>query len=1626
MSSTPADVAIVGMACVFPGAPDLRGYWDNIVGGVDAITDPPPGYLANGVLDPGSTANDRLYTQRGGYLGDLARFNPFDFGVMPRAVDGSEPEHFIALRLCHDALADAGYLDRPFNRRATGVILGRGTYVNRGLVSCFQHTIVVDQVIELLHQLHPEHPAEYLEELKRSLKDGLPPFNPETAAGLAHSVMCGRVANRLDLMGPAFSVDAACASTLIAVELGIGYLQSRTCDMVLAGGIQISTTYPIAMLFSQLGALARSGKVRPFHPDADGTLLGEGAGVVALKRREDAERDGDRVYAVIKGVGTASDGRAMGLLAPRVDGEELAMRRAYEASGIDPRTIDLVEAHGTGTPVGDATEAEALRRVFADDAGPCAMGSVKSMIGHCIPAAAAASLIKTALALHHKVLPPTLHAEEPHAKLAGGRFYLSTQTRPWIHAAEHPRRAGLNAFGFGGINAHVILEEASPAGGAEAPRVAVSRRDGDRHRPRDSELFVVSGADRGDLAARAGALRRFLAARGDATAWDVAYSLNCPEPKATGRRARLALVATSLDELERKLAWAVERLEAPDCERIREKSGIHYTGAPLGAEGGLAFLFPGEGAQYPGMLADICLSFPEARGWFDLMDRAFRGHHRGVLPSQVVFPVPGSGMDDASRRIFEMDSAIESVFAANQAMHAVLTGLGVRPDAVVGHSTGEYSALLAAGAARVESEEEFVEHILDGNSTTERAIRDGLVPAGMLLAVGPVRPEMLRGLTNPEAGVYLAMDNCPHQAVLCGTPEAIARVEKDLRDEGAVCQRLPFERAYHTPLFAPVCEELRGFYDRARLAGPRVPLYSCVTAAPMPDDPDEVRRLAREQWARPVRFRETIEAMYAAGIRVFVEVGPRGNLTAFVEDILRGRPFVATASNVQRRSGITQLHHLLAVLAAHGVPLSLDMLYESRGAGRIPEDVLTAGASAPPRSDKTLPLARALPSLRAPESLRGRPAGSRAETPRPAPAPPPPALLPATPQPAPALPPTPKPPPAPPGNGAEAATVMSEYLRTMERFLETEGEVMRAVLGVATPPPTTPTGRPPFVGSVTRRGSDGTVVVRRMLSFEAARFLLDHTLGDRVSEDPSLRALPILPLAMSLEAMAEAALVAAPGLEVVGLRDVKTHRWVPFADPQAWVEIVATPGDGGEVAVRLLQIEDPDSPGEGTLTVEGVVLTASSYPAPPHSSLADLRGPRPSRWTGSQLYAAGTLHGMFHGPAFQGVESVDGIGPEGAEATLRSTPTSGLFRSHSSPAFVLDPLVLDAASQVLGYWTAESLERQFVVFPVRFDRLDVFGPGAPPSARRQCQMRCALAGDDRIRADFEVLDPDGRVHARISGWEVKRVGLPEDVYAFRLSPREVLLSTPVAPPVASDPAVQCCRLEVSPGFLEADGGIWKDGLAHLVLSRSERETWRAMRGAEKRRIEWLLGRIAAKDAVRLFLRHRHRLSVFPADVEITVDSRGRPGVEGPWLREVGAAPAVSLSHSRGIAVAIACSDRSGGGVGVDVERLRVTDPGFESVAFTDDERRLLGGVGDERRDEWRLRLWCAKEAVAKALGQGLMGDPRNLVASEIDTRAGTVRLDVAGKLFDALPDGSEPSRTAFTGRDGEIVIATAV
>jgi acyl transferase domain-containing protein len=1453
------DIAIIGMACVLPGAADVRRYWENILHKVNSISDAPPEWEAELFYEQDTKADDRTYCKRGGFLGKLAQFDPFTFGIMPGAVDGGEPDHYMALQASHDALQDCGKLDLEPVKARTAVIIGRGTYVNRGNAAALQQGVMVESILRILKQLHPEHTDAELAEIKKQIKTTLPPFNADTASGLVPNIIAGRIANRLDLMGPNYLIDAACASSLVAIEMAARELRTGNCDLALAGGVNSNTSPVLMMIFSQLGALSHRGQLSSFDKDADGTLLGEGVGMVVLKRLAEAERDGNHIYAVLKNIGIASDGRATHVLAPRVEGEETALRRAYEPVGIDPLTVGLVEAHGTGTPVGDVVEVEALRRVFPPrqtESPRCALGSVKSMISHTVPAAGVAGLIKAALALHHKVLPPTL-CENPNPKLQleKSNFYINTETRPWIHgSSETPRRAGVNAFGFGGINAHAILEEYT--GPNQAPWL---------QRDWDSELFVFSGESRAAVADDAQQALQLLREAGDGLSLkDLAWTLNCSRPMGP---VRMAVVGLSHTDLAAKLERAIKRLGDEKTRNIKEIEGIYHFKEPLGLNGKLAFLFPGEGSQYRNMLGDLCIHFPEVRQVFDLMDRAYENHARDYLPSDVIFPPPlGS---PSQERLYNMDSGAETVFCANQALYALIEKLGIRADAMVGHSTGEHSALLASRVVEVADDEELIRHILGVYEVFDKLNSTSDIPEAVLLAVAGADHAFLEQQVAASDGeLYIALDNCVHQVVLCGPEAVIDRLVTVLTPKGAICQKLPFARAYHTPWFEVFSKPLKQHFDRVRIGNAQTALYSCVTAGPYPDDPEEIRALAAVQWSSTVRFRETIEGMHRDGVRLFLEVGPRSNLTGFTDDVLRSTPHAAIPSNQQHRSGIVQLHHMLGQLVAHGLNPNLEHLYARRAPRPATEKIkprrsLALGTGLQPAR---LPAGFKLESRRQESEDRSQKSEDRSQK-----------------------------------TTDPRSALMQEHLSLMEQLVQTQQEVMAAYLvGRASTPATGLQTRSPFFHDVVEKFPGVRAVALHRFSAERETIFHDHALGRDVStEDPSLLGLTLVPLTVTMEMLAEGGALLEPGKLLVGMRDIRASRWITLEKPDYTIEATAKQTAPGEVHVALRE-----AGAAGTLRpilAEAVAVFAERYPdaGPPRPFV--LENEKRSAWIPEQLYRTG----MFHGSLMQGTKSVERAGRNGCSATLEALPHGQLFTDNPRPAFLFDPVLLDAAGQVVAYWFWEAIEKGTDLFPYRVGGFHCYAPAPAAGTQLECRVVRRFESDAVIHSDIEVLDRAGKVYYRLDNWETRRFPQPPRFLRLRIDPHGTYISTPWKEPVAGKRGVVGCRVEGLPqAFLESSHSVWLKTLAYLVLNRRERAVWDGMQGTGKERYDWLLGRCAAKDAVRMLIQERFGEQLCAADVEIVGDAAGRLSVEGAWKQRLEVNPAVSIANS-GVAGAVA-------------------------------------------------------------------------------------------------------------------------
>ncbi|MEY9931614.1 acyl transferase domain-containing protein/NAD(P)H-dependent flavin oxidoreductase YrpB (nitropropane dioxygenase family)/acyl carrier protein [Catenulispora sp. GP43] len=906
----PLDIAIVGMACVFPGSPDLAAFWATVLDGADRIGEVPASRWDPEVFfDPGAVGSRAggggTPSKWGGFAPSIP-FDPLRYGIPPKALGSIDPAQLLALEVARRALADAG-LDRPgVDHERTSVVFGAEAGSDLSNAGVLRTTL----------------PA-YLGVLPPELDEQLPILSEDSFTGVLANVIAGRIANRLDLGGANYTVDAACASSLAAVDIACKELTLGTSDVVLCGGVDLHNGINDFLMFASVHALSPTGRSRAFDADADGIALGEGAACVVLKRLADAERDGDRVYAVVKGVGSASDGRALGLTAPRPEGQRRALQRSYRSAGVSAARIGLVEAHGTGTVVGDRTELGTLTALFSEAGavpGGCALGSVKSQIGHTKCAAGLAGLVKTALAVHTGVRPPTVNitAPNPAWSAADSPFGFRAAAAPWAVPAGE-RLAGVSAFGFGGTNFHVVL-----AGHDRA----VDVRHGRDEWP--AELFVFRGADRAAAHRAVNGLLARMAPSAAQMPWrlrDLALAAARAADTAadTGAgagagRAWVALVASDLEHL-RVLAQRALAGEHDPAAGLYQPDDDGYFGPGAVHGGGTALLFPGQGSQRPGMLAEMFVAFPE-------LQRYVRSAQQWdqVLNPPKAFDAGSAAEQDL--RIRDTRVAQPLLGVAGLAMDHLLRKLAVVPDAVGGHSYGELVALASAGVFDAEA-------LLAASSARAAAILDAAgEDPGAMAAVAAGADEIAAVLeAHGLAGAVVAANqNSPKQVVISGATEAVRQAVVRLREAGYGAKPIPVACAFHSPLVAAAGEAFGRVLARMPVRAPEVPVWANRTAAPYGPGADDVRAELAAQIGAPVRFADQIEAMYAAGIRVFVEAGPGKVLTRLVGAILKDRPHQTVACEPGSGAGLGGFLAAVAQLATSGVALRTGWLVEGRDA----------------------------------------------------------------------------------------------------------------------------------------------------------------------------------------------------------------------------------------------------------------------------------------------------------------------------------------------------------------------------------------------------------------------------------------------------------------------------------------------------------------------------------------------------------------------------------------------------------------------------------------------------------------------------------------------------------------------
>ncbi|MGG7661833.1 beta-ketoacyl synthase N-terminal-like domain-containing protein [Dyadobacter sp. BHUBP1] len=1418
-----ADIAIIGMSGIFPGAGDLNAFWENIRSGVDAIETVPESRMGSLFFQENeqtSAAVDRFYCRRGGFIDNYAEFDPIQFGILPLAVEGTEPEQLLTLSLAHKALLDArafsnGCRSNGANFAKTGIIIGKGNYTGPGATRAIEIVRTGQQIVEVLQSILPDLKSEDLEKIKSEFQQKKGRFSADTAMGLIPNLTASLVANRLDLGGTAYTLDAACASSLLAIDHAVQELNSGRADMMIAGGVHACQNAPFWSIFHQLGALSKNQQIRPFDQRADGLLIGEGCGFVVLKRLSDAIANGDRIYAVVQGVGVSSDGAGASVMSPTVHGQVKAIRQAWEMAGVSTDQIGYLEAHGTGTPLGDKTELETLATVFGNAGAKVGIGSVKSMIGHAMPAAGIAGVIKTVLALYHGQLPPTLHCEEPVEALAYTRFEPVKQLTDWQQSGL-PRYAGVNAFGFGGINAHIVLE-----GWDKSPKKSTSN--------------VVNGS--ANVAVRDEVL---LLARPTHEA--LLTALEAGDKETGSGNYRVAI----FEPTSERIAKAIKIVAKNNV--WRNKQDIWYTNGPLLTNGGkTAFLFPGLDGLAGGEIDSVA-------DYFNLP----RFEANETSEEQSVF--------NTAMKLLEKSRILDSA----------IKKLGVKSDMNAGHSLGEWLAGRSSGLA---SEASVLQLLTRLNPELFE------VKNTKFLAVG-CGYDQLKPWLEDKQDIYLSIDNCPQQVILCGTIGAVEDFSAILRAHQIFHQQLPFQSGFHSPFVKDKLDRILDGLETMEFQPTTIPLWSATTLDIYPESYDEIRSLSVEHLVKPVRFRELIDKLYAEDVRMFIQVGS-GGLVGFVDDTLKGKPYSAIASNVPIRGGLQQLQRVMAALFVEGKNIDLAFMgIETQQNPHRKPMKLQLGSPFVTELDSLKKITFSQPKKELALDDVAHPVMKALSA-----------------------------------NMDEIALVQAE-LAGLFRNQSAAAPVARTTVQPSARPVVQPDAFKPLI-------QDMRPPFKKQLdiSLQNSPWLIDHSL---LKQKPNWHCVedmdPVIPMTMIFEVFGDIAREQAPGLRVQKILAIKVFQWMNVVEP-----------------FRETVTGEWKSPNRVYLDLDkyaNAEVQLSETKGTPETNGYDIGESLGITITPEQIYR----ENMFHGPAYQGIREVVSVAQNGITGLISGDAGKGSL--------------LDNAGQLFGLWLQLTLTKDRIAFPVKINEVEFYGEMEDQAGVFECTCRLTELTDETATADF-ILKRDGKVWSIIRGWQNRRLEIDEKLWNVSMAPLQNVLSDEVAPGVFL--------------FRNAYQRVvsW-DFILKRYFNQPEKRHQRSLIPNKKK--EWMISRVAAKDATRMLLLRSRKEAYFPIEFEIRSDEVGKPFLDGPMTRGIH----ISLAHKNLEAVAIASEK---GPVGIDIEEIQPRSAGFTEIVFTAAELALLDG---RDQDEWMTRCWVAKEAFGKMLGKGLMGNPRAYQIEEIN------------------------------------------
>lgn len=1075
------------------------------------------------------------------------------------------------------------------------------------------------------------------------------------------------------------------------------------------------------------------------------------------------------------------------------------------------------------------------------------------------------------------------------------------------------------------------------------------------------ELVLVSAADDEALVGEISRLVAFLDRLPDVPLADVAYTCSL-----TNGPAVLALVVSSVNELRARLFSARSRIAA-GAARIRDKSGTYYFREHLVGEGvgKLAFVYPGVMSYYPDMLRDIAILHPECRSAFDELEEAL-SDDPDFTPSSFIFPPAPYYRHDAD--IFSSGAyaqAFVASFSGCVAMSRLLDRLGVQPDGVVGCVGGDLAAVMRSGAAGIDNPRPVrVRAIREIYKIVDKAVDHSGLPKTSMISVllkhEGEADEVVKDF--PPDKVALALDFSPRQRTYAVAPDYEETALKAFADAGIRTMKLALERPFNTSKCKPIVAGVKKFAGDWMKHESVCDVYSCAQADRLPRKARPSRNDTAERWAQPVRFRETILKMYADGYRVFLEVGPRGLMTVAVSETLKGSDFAAIAFNSIHRRGILQACHAVGQLAAYGAKLDFSKAFEHRRVRKLDFD---SALSLEVRRDAEMRLSSAFPRL----TLLGDETflqGANFLT-------------------------------EPTGRGAKAAqraAAMAAKARRQRQFdfgasnpLVSDADIIAQSPGVS------------IEISKTFRTSD-------------APFLADFALGaSQLSySDPNLKGLVMLSIPVAAEIMAEVARMLVPNRTLVAVENLACRRMVSFTGGELKLFIKAervASGDAKLAAVNV-QIRD-DSPNSAYTwpVMDGVFVMADQHAPMVPMSPPPMFKPRTVHWSDRDIYPAR----LCYGRRLRGVRFVESWSESGLDYEVEVSPFSDAVVFTRFPLWTVNPLLLGAITSGFAIWRSHERFTGAFSFPFRLRKLELFGAQPHEGSRLKCYLRLTGVTPKSHVCDITVTDGNGVALMSISGWEELTERIPAEYRELVLQPANTFLTRRVSSDMLGDPATEVASAfitDIPYQIFERNEELWLKTFSHVILGAQERDEFRNMPGSTSRRVEWLFGRVAAKEAVRRYLMDFHQARWSDADIQIWRDDSGKPHALGEWGDHLSSKIDIAIAHTAQFVIALAAANAR---VGVDVESAtRDLSEEFTAGVFVPEELELAANAANA--SQAIIRFWCAKEAVSKALGTGIRYSPREMRVADYQPDTGRIVVRLEGAWLDAFKK--------FRGRDIEV------